>query len=540
MFLANAFLIGGKNVGVIEDVLSYVDRQIGKSYSQSNRYGENSFDCSSLVYRAFEAAGVKLVHKDTGGKVDISSNECYAKDFELIYPESYGKIGKNLPSPSDIVERYRAGDLVFCCTDSSTARENKITHVMIVNQYGGLTHAANPKDGVEKTAKNTYATKVCAVLRYAKGTEGAINGDSSEKNITSIKNVYAGGTETQKRQEQLKGIRNITDKSYEILIQHENTIQIPTVCEEITLEYNRQSSPGKLECKVMKYAGNAFAQGIDMNLNFQEGDSISFQVNGIPLFYGYIFQKRRSSDGVIQITAYDQLRYFKNKDTMIFGGKASELLTLLARDYHLQIGEAEDTVFSVENQIFDNKTLFDILQDILERTLIATGKQFVVYDDFGFLFLKDMEHMVLEDFLLNETNAKDFDYTSSIDKDTYNKIKLAVDNKETGVREIYTTQDGVNMAKWGTLQFYEKVDSKEIAMTRLEGYLELYNRKTRSLQIKEALGDIRVKGGTGIYVNLDLGDIIVNNRMWVEKVKHTFKENEHLMDLTMKGWEFTE
>ena len=42
-------------------------------------------------------------------------------------------------------------------------------------------------------------------------------------------------------------------------------------------------------------------------------------------------------------------------------------------------------------------------------------------------------------------------------KDTYNKIKLAVDNKETGVREIYTTQDGVNMAKWGTLQFYEKV-----------------------------------------------------------------------------------
>ena len=93
LFLANAFLIGGENVGVIEDVLSYVDRQIGKSYSQSNRYGENSFDCSSLVYRAFEAAGVKLVHKDTGGKVDVSSNECYAKDFELIYPESYSKKG---------------------------------------------------------------------------------------------------------------------------------------------------------------------------------------------------------------------------------------------------------------------------------------------------------------------------------------------------------------------------------------------------------------------------------------------------------------
>ncbi len=61
-------------MSVIDEVLAYVDRQIGKSYSQSNRYGENSFDCSSLIYRAFDAAGVKLVHKDTGGKVDISSN----------------------------------------------------------------------------------------------------------------------------------------------------------------------------------------------------------------------------------------------------------------------------------------------------------------------------------------------------------------------------------------------------------------------------------------------------------------------------------
>ena len=119
-------------MSVIDEVLAYVDRQIGKSYSQANRYGANSFDCSSLIYRAFDAAGVKLVHKDTGGKVDVSSTECYAKGFELLYPDSYAKIGKNLPSPSGIVEKYQPGDIIFCCTDNSTARANKITHVMIV------------------------------------------------------------------------------------------------------------------------------------------------------------------------------------------------------------------------------------------------------------------------------------------------------------------------------------------------------------------------------------------------------------------------
>ncbi len=33
-------------MSVIDKVLAYVDRQIGKTYSQAGRWGENSFDCS--------------------------------------------------------------------------------------------------------------------------------------------------------------------------------------------------------------------------------------------------------------------------------------------------------------------------------------------------------------------------------------------------------------------------------------------------------------------------------------------------------------
>ena len=63
----------------------------------------------------------------------------------------------------------------------------------------------------------------------------------------------------------------------------------------------------------------------------------------------------------------------------------------------------------------------------------------------------------------------------------------------------------------------------------------LYNRKTRKLQIKNALGDIRVRGGSSVIVQLDLGDLKVQNFMIVEKVKHTFKNGEHFMDLTLIG-----
>ncbi len=96
------------------------------------------------------------------------------------------------------------------------------------------------------------------------------------------------------------------------------------------------------------------------------------------------------------------------------------------------------------------------------------------------------------------------------------------------------------MAKWGTLQYYEKVNSKEIAVLRAESYLKIYNRKTRNLQIKNAFGDLRVRAGTGVYINLDIGDIILHNRMWVESVKHNFEKNNYTMDLILKGWEFVE
>lgn len=70
-----------QSTAVLKKVLAYVDAQVGKSYSQANRFGANSFDCSSLIYRAFQAAGVKLVHKDTSGTVTTSDAEVYAEGF---------------------------------------------------------------------------------------------------------------------------------------------------------------------------------------------------------------------------------------------------------------------------------------------------------------------------------------------------------------------------------------------------------------------------------------------------------------------------
>jgi hypothetical protein len=41
-----------------------------------------------------------------------------------------------------------------------------------------------------------------------------------------------------------------------------------------------------------------------------------------------------------------------------------------------------------------------------------------------------------------------------------------------------------------------------------------------------------------VVVKLLLGDINVKNYMLVEKCVHTFNENEHWMDLTLRGGDF--
>ena len=68
--------------------------------------------------------------------------------------------------------------------------------------------------------------------------------------------------------------------------------------------------------------------------------------------------------------------------------------------------------------------------------------------------------------------------------------------------------------------------------------LKLYCKKTRELKVTGAFGDPTVRGGTLIPVKLNLGDIITNNFMLVEKVTHNFDNDHYTMDLTLEGaWE---
>lgn len=318
--------------------------------------------------------------------------------------------------------------------------------------------------------------------------------------------------------------------TYELLIQHQGTIMLPPVVENVSIEWERQGQPGKLTAEVVKTPG----------LSFQEGDPCRFSVDGTPVFYGFVFEKSRkgSMDEVIQITVYDQLYYLKNKDTYVYTNKtATDVIRMIAEDFRLNVGSLDDTGYTIGSRVEDNQTLFDIIQTALDETLKATSQMYVLYDDVGKLILRNIGSMKLG-LLIDEETAGDFDYKSSITSQTYDKIKLSYENKDAGVREIFVAQDGSNINQWGVLQYYEKLDNTTNAKAMADALLSLYNTKTRTLKLRDVLGDLRVRAGTLLVVMLGLGDINVSSYLMVEQVKHTFNNEQHLMDLNMRGGTF--
>ena len=117
---------------------------------------------------------------------------------------------------------------------------------------------------------------------------------------------------------------------------------------------------------------------------------------------------------------------------------------------------------------------------------------------------------------------------------TYNTILLLRD----GQAPVFLS-DYESVKKWGVLQYCEKVSDENANLQSMaSALLKTYNTKGRNLSAKKALGDIRVRGGTLLPVILSLGDINVSSYLMVEQVKHSFGDNEHFMDLKLRGGSF--
>lgn len=314
-----------------------------------------------------------------------------------------------------------------------------------------------------------------------------------------------------------------------LMINHKDTLYEPPVLDDFVLEQERKGAPSKLTFTLLR----------NQDVEFVEGDAVRFRISRTWMFYGWIFERSMDADGNIKCTCYDQIRYLKNKDTYIYSNKtASELIKMIAKDFNLKTGSIVNTNYKIAQRIEEDKSLIDIILNALDETLAMTGKLYVLYDDFGKLTLKNIEDMAF-DLILDTSTIQDYDYKTSIDDEVYNQIKLAYPNKDTGKYDVFLTKDSKNIKQWGVLQFYKKIENPTNGKAMADELLKIYNKTKRSITIKDAFGEVRVRPGSRIIVNIDLGDYKLKSYMIIESLKHKYKDGFYTMDLTLINKDFS-
>lgn len=297
--------------------------------------------------------------------------------------------------------------------------------------------------------------------------------------------------------------------------------QLP-ILDDVTLDIERKEAPSKLTFTVVGRGTNTFT----------EGNNVQLVVDDTPVFNGFVFEKEHDKAQRIKVTAYDQLRYLKNKDTYVYTNKtASEVISMIAGDFGLQLGSIANTGFKIAKRDEDNQTLFDIILNALDLTLDATGELYILYDDFGKITLKNIKDMK-HDLLIQDDSAENFEYKSSIDDDVYNKAKVIIEDSDKSYREVYTQQDDGNVQKWGVLQYLLKTNSRSNGQSLASVILKAKNRKMRRLSVKNVIGDLSVRGGTCLPVTLDLGDEqLTSQYLMCEHVTHHITAARLSMDI---------
>ena len=311
-----------------------------------------------------------------------------------------------------------------------------------------------------------------------------------------------------------------------LTIQHDGEVFSPPVEEGVQIEWERTGSPGKLTFTTVTPSSGS--------LKFTEGDPVCFYYDDEPIFMGYVFTKKHDRENRISVTCYDQLRYLKNKYSYIFENMtATQIIKSICEDLNLYTNDLTSTDYVISAIAEENKSAFDIVLTVLEDTLLNTGNMFVLYDDFGKVRIQNVTDMITDTLICNES-AENFDFSSSIDDETYNQVILYYKQNDQ-ITQMYTATSPTTVKQWGTLRYFESTDNPTSGQNKANSLLKLYNRKTRTLKVTGAFGDISVRGGTLIPVMLDLDENLVKNYMLVEKVTHEFNKDYHTMDLTLEG-----
>ena len=313
----------------------------------------------------------------------------------------------------------------------------------------------------------------------------------------------------------------------ELLIANTRTGQIWDVAnctQQAQWTTERTGSPGKF----------TFTLNANGGVSFVEGDIVRFSVDGHLQFYGWVFTKLKDRWGVIDVTCYDRIRYFKaNASYAFYDMSAGQIIQQIAGDLPVNVGAISDTGYAIPSLVEEDQSCLDIIGGAVQQTLLNTGDIYVFYDDGNGVALQRPEDMISNVVIGDGSLLTDYTYKTDIDQQTYNYVKLARPNETTGRADVFVAEDTANIAQWGLLQLYQSIDGSlndAQAQAQAAATLAYYNRRLRTLSVN-SLGVPGLRAGQMVLMKVQsLGDISLDQYVLLERVTHNWENDVHTME----------
>lgn len=256
------------------------------------------------------------------------------------------------------------------------------------------------------------------------------------------------------------------------------------------------SQPGRFEFSMIE----------DRVVFMQSGDIIEAKADGKTFFKGKVFTRRKSKSKLWQIIAYDNKRYLKNEDTIVFNASSpSARFKTICETQGLPYRILDNVPYNCPAAIMDGKTYFSMIEESLEDTRLNYGGiRYGIRDNAGRLEFSSFNRLITKLVLGDESLMTDYDYEATIDHSA-NAVKVIREDSEKNSREIYTATHTKNIEKWGRLQIVQTVSDAELNTSQLQqqanSLLRENNQEFKTLGLK-AVGSMEISAGNSFILRL--------------------------------------
>lgn len=314
------------------------------------------------------------------------------------------------------------------------------------------------------------------------------------------------------------------------LIKGSDKYDVTCICNRIVWS-GRRGSPAR---SVMATLIDDPSVGGRPDIKVRSGHFFVLAEDKTELFRGLIQTVQKTSQGTINVTAYDNAIFLSNnRDTFSYKKKTlSDIFTDVCKKYGIKYVKPKKIKYKIPVLAKDKTTIYDVLCEAMSLTYKAKGQRYYVSSDKGKLKLVKRSENKAKVVLSCGTDEMDgvTSYTLGADiSNTKTRVKLLSKNGKTKV----TVQDKTLEKKIGQRQDIDNSDqnkSKKKLKKEAKQVLKTAKLTEESLSVT-AFGESSVISGKCVYVKLPNEKI--DRAFYVESDSHTWDGEQHMMQLTL-------